>query len=92
MCMKPQGVGREPGKRARENAIIVFDSSTNATMWLVMCLPRRRRCTPAPALAGMACTLPNAIAAQVRSDRQVMAIIGDGDFTMLMGKIITAVA
>jgi len=44
-------------------------------------------------LATMACGLPYAIAAQVAyPDRQVIGVVGDGGFTMLMGEIITAVA
>jgi pyruvate dehydrogenase (quinone)/pyruvate oxidase len=44
-------------------------------------------------LATMACGMPYAIGAQVAfPDRQVIAVVGDGGFTMLMGEIITAVA
>ena len=44
-------------------------------------------------LATMACGMPYAIAAQVAfPDRQVIGVVGDGGFTMLMGEIITAVA
>ena len=44
-------------------------------------------------LATMACGMPYAIAAQIAfPDRQVIGVIGDGGFTMLMGEIITAVA
>ena len=40
----------------------------------------------------MACGRPYAIAAQVAfPDRQVLGVVGDGGFTMLMGEIITAV-
>jgi pyruvate dehydrogenase (quinone) len=43
-------------------------------------------------LATMACGLPYAIGAQVAyPDRQVVAFVGDGGFTMLMGEIATAV-
>ncbi len=41
----------------------------------------------------MACGMPYAIAAQVAfPDRQVIAVVGDGGFTMLLGEFITAVA
>lgn len=44
-------------------------------------------------LATMACGLPYAIAAQIAfPDRQVIGVVGDGGFTMLMGEIIAAVA
>jgi pyruvate dehydrogenase (quinone)/pyruvate oxidase len=40
----------------------------------------------------MACGLPYAIAAQVAyPDRQVVAFVGDGGYTMLMGELATAV-
>src|SRR5581483_6029279 len=43
-------------------------------------------------LATMAPGLPYAIGAQAASpDRQVIAFVGDGGFTMLMGEILTAV-
>jgi pyruvate dehydrogenase (quinone) len=41
----------------------------------------------------MACGLPCAIAAQIAyPERQVVCVIGDGAFSMLMGELITAVA
>jgi pyruvate dehydrogenase (quinone) len=43
-------------------------------------------------LASMACGLPYAIAAQIAyPDRQSIAFVGDGGFTMLMGEFATAV-
>jgi pyruvate dehydrogenase (quinone) len=43
-------------------------------------------------LATMACGLPYAVGAQVAyPDRQVIAFVGDGGFTMLMGEMATAV-
>ena len=43
-------------------------------------------------LATMACGLPYAIAAAVAyPDRQVVAFVGDGGFTMLMGELATCV-
>src|SRR5438874_11014056 len=43
-------------------------------------------------LASMACGLPYAIAAQIAyPDRQCVAFVGDGGFTMLMGEFATAV-
>ena len=43
-------------------------------------------------LATMACGLPYAIAAQIAfPDRQCIAFVGDGGFTMLMGEFATAV-
>src|SRR6201994_1361918 len=92
--MKPQVVGWELSKRTKENAIIVSDSGTNTTVWArYMQAKRGQMHSCSGNLATMACGLPYAIAAQVAfPDRQVIGVVGDGGFTMLMGEIITAVA
>ncbi len=92
--MKPQVVGWELSKRTRENAIIVSDSGTNTTVWArYMQAKRGQMHSCSGNLATMACGLPYAIAAQVAfPGRQVIAVVGDGGFTMLMGEMITAVA
>ncbi|HEY5382150.1 MAG TPA: thiamine pyrophosphate-dependent enzyme [Acidobacteriaceae bacterium] len=94
MPMKPQVVGWELGKRTKENAIIVSDSGTNTTVWArYMKAKKGQMHSCSGNLATMACGMPYAIAAQVAfPDRQVIAVVGDGGFTMLMGEIITAVA
>ncbi|ADW71284.1 thiamine pyrophosphate-dependent enzyme [Granulicella tundricola] len=91
--MKPQVVGWELGKRAKENAIIVSDSGTNTTVWARYMLSKQgQQHSCSGNLATMACGMPYAIAAQVAfPDRQVIGVVGDGGFTMLMGEIITAV-
>ncbi len=94
MPMRPQVVGWELGKRTKENAIICSDSGTNTTVW-ARYMPSRRgqKESCSGNLATMACGMPYAIAAQVAfPDRQVIAVVGDGGFTMLMGEFITAVA
>ncbi len=92
--MKPQVIGWELGKRTKENAIIVSDSGTNTTVWaryMPAKLGQMHSCSGN--LATMACGMPYAIAAQIAfPDRQVIGVVGDGGFTMLMGEIITAVA
>ena len=92
--MKPQVVGWELGKRTKEDAIIVSDSGTNTTVWArYMPAKKGQMHSCSGNLATMACGLPYAIAAQVAyPDRQVIGVVGDGGFTMLMGEIITAVA
>ena len=92
--MKPQVVGWELSKRTKEDAIIVSDSGTNTTVWArYMKAKRGQMHSCSGNLASMACGLPYAIAAQIAyPDRQVIAVIGDGGFTMLMGELITAVA
>ncbi|MEO6802896.1 MAG: thiamine pyrophosphate-dependent enzyme [Granulicella sp.] len=94
MPMKPQVVGWELSKRTKENAIIVSDSGTNTTVWArYMKAKKGQMHSCSGNLATMACGLPYAIAAQVAyPDRQVIGVVGDGGFTMLMGEIITAVA
>jgi pyruvate dehydrogenase (quinone) len=94
MPMKPQVVGWELSKRTREDAIIVSDSGTNTTVWArYMKAKKGQMHSCSGNLATMACGMPYAIAAQIAfPDRQVIGIVGDGGFTMLMGEIITAVA
>ncbi len=92
--MKPQVVGYELSKRTKEGAIIVSDSGTNTTVWArYMQAKKGQKHSCSGNLATMAGGMPYAIAAQVAfPERQVIAVIGDGGFTMLMGEIITAVA
>jgi pyruvate dehydrogenase (quinone)/pyruvate oxidase len=92
--MKPQVVGWELSKRTKEDAIIVSDSGTNTTVWArYMHSKKGQMHSCSGNLATMACGLPYAIAAQIAyPDRQVIGVVGDGGFTMLMGEIITAVA
>jgi pyruvate dehydrogenase (quinone) len=94
MPMKPQVVGWELSKLTKENAIIVSDSGTNTTVWArYMKAKKGQMHSCSGNLATMACGMPYAIAAQVAyPERQVIGVIGDGGFTMLMGEIITAVA
>jgi pyruvate dehydrogenase (quinone) len=91
--MKPQVVGYELSKLTQEGAIIVSDSGTNTTVWArYMEAKKGQKHSCSGNLATMAGGMPYAIAAQVAfPDKQVIAVIGDGGFTMLMGEIITAV-
>ncbi len=91
--MKSQVVGYELSKRTKEGAIIVSDSGTNTTVWArYMKAKKGQKHSCSGNLATMAGGMPYAIAAQVAfPDRQVIAVVGDGGFTMLMGEIITAV-
>ncbi len=91
--MKPQVVGREVGKLLGDDAIFISDSGTIAT-WFARYLPFRygQMCSLSGNLATMACGLPYAIAAQVAyPNRQVVALVGDGGFSMLMAEYVTAV-
>ena len=93
MPMKPQVVAWELGKRLRSDAIVATDSGT-ITTWFARQIPIKRgqMCSVSGTLASMACGLPYAVAAQVAyPDRQVVAFVGDGGFTMLMGEFATCV-
>jgi len=91
--MKPQLVASELGKHLSESAIIATDSGT-ATTWGSRHIPARRgqMYSVSGNLASMACGLPYAIAAQIAyPDRQCVAFVGDGAFSMLMAEFATCV-
>jgi pyruvate dehydrogenase (quinone) len=90
--MKPQVVAWELGKRLSETAIVSCDSGT-ITTWFARQIPAKRgqQFSLSGTLASMANGLPYTIAAQVAyPDRQCVAFIGDGGFSMLMGEFATA--
>jgi pyruvate dehydrogenase (quinone)/pyruvate oxidase len=91
--MKPQVVARELGKRLRDDAIVSCDSGTIATWWSRHILARRGQMhTLSGNLATMAPGLPYTIAAQIAyPNRQCVAFVGDGGFSMLMADFVTAV-
>ncbi len=91
--MKPQVVGYELGKRIPPHAIVTSDSGTNTTWW-ARYVPSLKGAmhTCSGNLATMACGFPYAIGAQVAfPNRPVIAFVGDGGFTMLMGELATCV-
>jgi pyruvate dehydrogenase (quinone) len=91
--MKPQVVAHELGVRLRADAIVTCDSGTIATWW-ARHIPARRgqMFSLSGNLATMAPGLPYAIAAQLAyPERQVVAFVGDGGFSMLMADLATAV-
>jgi pyruvate dehydrogenase (quinone) len=93
MPMKPQHVAWELSKRLADDAILCGDSGTNTT-WLARYIKIRRgqMVSGSGNLATMASGLPYAIGAQVAfPDRQVVALVGDGGFSMLMAEFATAV-
>ncbi|HEY6181898.1 MAG TPA: thiamine pyrophosphate-dependent enzyme [Terriglobales bacterium] len=91
--MKPQVVAWELGKRLRDDAIVSCDSGTIATWWARQIKVRKGQMhTLSGNLATMAPGLPYTIAAQVAfPDRQCVAFVGDGGFSMLMADFVTAV-
>ena len=91
--MKPQVVAWELGKRLADDAVFTCDSGTIAT-WYARQIPVKRNqlCTLSGNLATMANGFPYAIAAQVAwPQRQCVAFVGDGGFTMLMGELATCI-
>jgi pyruvate dehydrogenase (quinone) len=91
--MKPQVIAAAVNEHLRDDAIVSTDSGT-ITTWAARHLHMRRgmKFSCSGNLASMAPALPYAIAAQLAyPDRQVVAFVGDGGFTMLMGDFVTAV-
>jgi pyruvate dehydrogenase (quinone)/pyruvate oxidase len=93
MPMKPQVVAHELGKRLRPDAIVSCDSGTIATWWARhIPVQEGQMYSLSGTLATMANGLPYTIAAQVAyPERQCVAFIGDGAFSMLMAEFATAV-
>jgi pyruvate dehydrogenase (quinone) len=91
--MKPQVVAWELGKRLRDDAIVSCDSGTIATWWARHVKVKRGQMhSVSGTLASMANALPYTLAAQLAyPDRQCVAIVGDGGFSMLMAEFSTAV-
>ena len=91
--MKPQVVAWELGKRLSDTAIVSSDSGTIAT-WFARQIQAKRgqQFSLSGTLASMANGLCYAIAAQVAyPNRQCVAFVGDGGFSMLMAEFATAV-
>jgi pyruvate dehydrogenase (quinone)/pyruvate oxidase len=93
MPMKPQVPAQALMELAAPDAIITGDSGSNTT-WIArnFRMKANQMFSCSGNLATMAPGLPYAIGAQVAYPRrQVIAFVGDGGFTMLMGELLTAV-
>jgi pyruvate dehydrogenase (quinone) len=93
MPMKPQVVTYELNRLLDDDAIVSADSGTIAT-WAARYIDIRRdmKFSLSGSLATMANGLPYSIGAAVAyPKRQVVCIVGDGGFTMLMGELATLV-
>ncbi len=89
--MKPQVVAHELNTLIQDDAIVATDSGT-ITTWIARHLSIRNdmKFSCSGNLATMACGLPYALAAAVAyPERQVVAFVGDGGLTMLMGEMAT---
>ncbi len=90
--MKPQVVTHELNKLLSDDAIVTTDSGT-ITAWVARHIDMRGHMmfSCSGNLATMACGLPYANAAALAyPGRQVVAVVGDGGLTMLMGELATA--
>ena len=93
MPMKPQVVTYHLNKLLNEDAIVSSDSGTIAT-WAARYIQMRGQMqfSLSGTLATMANGLPYSVGAAVAyPGRQVVCIVGDGGFTMLMGEVATLV-
>jgi len=93
MPMKPQVVAYQLNKLLNDDVIVSADSGTIAT-WAARYIQIRGQMqfSLSGTLATMANGLPYSIGAAVaHPGRQVVCIVGDGGFTMLMGELATLV-
>lgn len=91
--IKPQVIAAAVSEELQDDAIVSVDSGTN-TIWAAQYLQLRcgMKFSLSGTLASMACGLPYAIAAQIAyPNRQCIAFVGDGGFSMLMAEFATAV-
>ena len=93
MPMKPQVVTYQLNKLLNDDAIVSSDSGTIAT-WTARYIQMRgeMQFSLSGTLATMANGLPYSVGAAVAyPGRQVVCVVGDGGFTMLMGEVATLV-
>ena len=91
--IKPQVIAAAVSDVLDDNAIISVDSGTN-TCWAARFLKIKNgmKFSGSGSLATMGCAVPYAIAAKIAyPERQSIAFVGDGGFTMLMSEFATAV-
>jgi pyruvate dehydrogenase (quinone)/pyruvate oxidase len=91
--MRPEVVAHELNRLVRDDAIVATDSGT-ITAWIARHLTIRgqMKFSCSGTLATMACGLPYANAAAIAyPGRQVIAFVGDGGMTMLIGELATCV-
>ncbi|MGI4875075.1 MAG: thiamine pyrophosphate-dependent enzyme [Janthinobacterium lividum] len=91
--MKPQVIPHTLSPLLNPDAIVTCDCGNNTT-WAARYIQMQEHTlfSTSGLLATMGAGLPYAIAAAVAyPGRQVVALVGDGGFTMLMGELVTAV-
>ncbi len=91
--IKPQVIATAVSNELDDDAIISVDSGTNTNLGRTIYFCHdKMKFSLSGTLATMGCGLPYAIAAKIAfPDRQSVAFVGDGGFTMLMGEFATAV-
>ncbi|MEX2563389.1 MAG: thiamine pyrophosphate-dependent enzyme, partial [Nitriliruptoraceae bacterium] len=91
--LRPERLAAVVGAHLTDDAIVVCDTGT-VTAWVArhLAIREHQSFTLSGNLASMNYGLPAAIGAQLAyPDRQVVALVGDGSFTMLPSDLITAV-
>jgi pyruvate dehydrogenase (quinone) len=90
--LQPQVVARQVSELLAPDALVAFDCGSNTFFAArhISMVPTQKLAVGGN-LSTMACGLPFVIAAQFAyPDRQCVAFVGDGGFTMLMGEFATA--
>jgi pyruvate dehydrogenase (quinone) len=89
--MPPGRIVRDVGDRLADDAIVVWDSGHNTGLMARYVTAKAGQMYGGSGLsASMACGLPSAIAAALAfPGRQVVAFVGDGGLSMLMGELAT---
>ncbi|HZC34785.1 MAG TPA: thiamine pyrophosphate-binding protein [Chthoniobacterales bacterium] len=93
MPLQPQVVARQVSELLAADALVSFDCGSNTFFAArhISMVPTQKLAVGGN-LSTMACGLPFVIAAQLAyPNRQCVAFVGDGGFTMLMGEFATAV-
>ena len=91
--IKPQAIATAVSRNLDDDSIVSVDSGTN-TLFAARFINIRKgmKFSLSGTLASMACGLSYAIAAKIAyPERQSIAFVGDGGFSMLMGEFATAV-
>jgi pyruvate dehydrogenase (quinone) len=91
--LSPDRLARDVGRRLADDAVVAWDSGHNTGV-LARCIKARpnQMFAGSGMLATMGCGLPYAIAAALAfPGRQVVAFVGDGGLTMLLGELATIV-
>lgn len=89
--MKPGRIAREVGDRLADDAVVIWDSGHNTgIMSRYVRAKSGQTYGGSGLLASMACAVPYAIAAALAfPGRQVVAFVGDGGLSMLLGELVT---